>query len=1058
MIKNAVGYIVSAIASLQPKRDNPHRDIFGRVIEHGEEFFHPQTFKGIPVFDTESIMRHYKPLLDKLAIHTDIGDHRKTPDGKQNLFDALYTDVIRRYVEYAHMIPASEDHHHSHTGGLIVHSLEVSIAALRYAKEIEIPKTGFSDTDHQLRPIMHYCAWLAGLLHDAGKIMIDVSVDAAEIIHPLTKRPTPMTTPIPSWRPQKESLTEWALRYKVASYSVSFYNDRKHKRHNVDSAQILKPILSNSYALDYILSSPLQNETYSELCRILSGWSKSKDYLSSAVRHGDADSTGRNVGIEYDRVRGTRALSTASRIYQAIRNARKEWDWNIQNAEGWVIGGDVYLRWTSAIDSIAKVAKELQHALPTDARNLLTIMESNGLVQMYDKSNRMIKFSPGGYKPEDIPLISSGKKNVQWMDLFKMRGREMVFGTDPMPDSVAGLIYLSESSTFIIIDKEGIATEFKGDTGEVAQTANTLPPAAVKHTNVAVIPADIPVHNVVKTAQPAKKTKNAQPEKDSPTAVTPPTKQTPQAEPEGDEHVEVVAPKSKTLELLPTQNEISNIDAMNMMFADQPLPASPQIENTTTPQPGVNAGPVSANIEQSASKKPQTDKTKVKKPIAPKSTTEPAITPAAQAVVPETQNAASEQAEPAVMPNKPKRCSPVLSELLDKRVRYHVVGTKVLIDVEDAETKTQLTLKEIVSDLEIFGHTSINLQNPNQKTEVVTSGQEKKKAIPMAPGLVAYFKYEEDIKSKQDEAKTAPVSGKESTMAASASGKDAVINEPANTSGKDGTPEQKAIRNSGKTRQSKKDATSALPTISKNESQVAATSESRQETTPKQPTISGLESTPASPALRAEELIEMISLSDARSFVLSGHAHVDIDALSKHSKLSINDLLLALHAANVMAIEIGKSALDCVHERLYEGVTYRTVMLNKDYTHLFTEYTSSAQIDVTAPDVPAAPVDRQDCSYSMDTIIKKSKPDSLLRYLLNHQADGEEFFIADADHVKVNTTAIVALIIRKSDFPFTLSAFKSAMRKHSVGELQIAGVKYTLIPNEVVLTLSTSEI
>jgi hypothetical protein len=1056
MIKNAVGYIVSAIASLQTKRDNPHRDIFGRVIEHGEEFFHPQTFKGIPVFDTESIMRHYKPLLDKLAIYTDIGDHRKTPDGKQNLFDALYTDVIRRYVEYAHMIPASEDHHHSHTGGLIVHSLEVSIAALRYAKEIEIPKTGFSDTDHLLRPIMHYCAWLAGLLHDAGKIMIDVSVDAAEIIHPLTKRPTPMTTPIPSWRPQKESLTEWALRYKVASYSVSFYNDRKHKRHNVDAAQILKPILSNSYALDYILSSPLQNETYSELCRILSGWSKSKDYLSSAVRHGDADSTGRNVGIEYDRVRGNRALSTASRIYQAIRNARKEWDWNIQNAEGWVIGGDVYLRWTSAIDSIAKVAKEMQHALPTDARNLLTIMESNGLVQMYDKSNRMIKFSPGGYKPEDIPLISSGKKNVQWMDLFKMRGREMVFGTDPMPDSVSGLIFLSESSTFIIIDKEGIATEFKGDTGEVAQTANTLPPAANRGTDTPVIPADIPVHNVVKTTQPAKKVKNAQPEIESPAAVAPttPTKQKPQADLEVDTQIETLAPKAKTLELLPTQHEISNIDAMNMMLADQPFPASPQNEITTTPQNIENAKAVSSSLEPSANKNPSAGKPNGKKPTAPKHAKKPEIS-AAQVVVPETQNSAAERATPAVVTNKPKRCSLLLSELLDKRVRYHVVGTKVLIDAEDAEAKTQLTLKEIISDLEIFGHTAINLQNPNQKTEIVTCKLEKKKAIPMAPGLVTFFKYEADIPSQKENTEVAPDSGMEITMATPTSGKDEATNVPANASGKENTAEQNTKRNSGKTSRSKKDTTSTLRFNSKNDSPATSATKSQQESTPKQQPISGLENAATRTALRAEDVIELISLSDARSFVLSGHAHVDIDALVKHSKLSIDELLLALHAANVIAIEIGKSALESIHERLHEGVAYRTVMLRREFTHLFSKHVHVEKIE---PETTSSIEENPDCSYSMDMLIENTKPGSLLRYLLNLQPNDATFFIAGADHVKVNTREIIGELNVRGDLPFTLSRFKKAVRNHSVGDELINGASYTLIPNEVILTLSTSEI
>ena len=1078
MIKNAIEYIVSAVASLKPKRDNPHRDIFGRVIEHGEEFFHPQTFKGIPVFDTESIMRHYKPILDKLQTYTDIGSHRRTPDGQENLFDALYTNIIRRYIEFAHMIPASEDHHHAHTGGLIVHSLEVSIASLRYAKEVEIPRTGFSDIDNELRPIMHYCAWLAGLLHDAGKIMIDVSVDAAEIIHPLTRKPIPIKSAIPSWRPQKESLTEWALRYNVASYSVSFYNDRKHKRHNVDSAQIIKPILHGTHALDFILSSPLNNETYSELCRVLSGYTKSKDYLSNAVRHGDADSTGRNIGIDYDRVRGTRALSTASRIYQAIRNARKDWDWNSPNAEGWIIGGDVYLRWTSAIDSIAKVAKEMQHALPADARNLLTIMESNGLVQMYDKSNRMIKFSPGGFKATDIPEISSGQRNIQWVDLFKMRGREMVFGADPMPDSIAGLIYLSESRTFIIIDRDGIATEFNGDTGQVTKTANTMPTGIPLSQEIAApaSTADLPVKSVVnKTSKPAAKQESP----NKPAKQTPAVSQiatSPANEEASSEQPPIKQPKS--LQFLPKQGSVSNSQAIDDMFsaahtpaqkshaqtAEQPTAAPSDTKQTAPKQKAKNTSPeVKKQNEQSL-------------PLVSQSPSETSVTPEPQLndlpeIASNNEHTNTEDdsfferrvTALSQVATKPKKCSPILSSLLDSKVRYHKVGAKILIDAADAQIKTGLSLKEIVIDLESAGHLSISLMNPNQKLETIKSNHENVKAIPVVAALNQFFSYNlvqgapntasnHDAVSKND-AQQAGTPSKQDKLKASVN-QDAKV-EAAVTldaqSGETNSDKPKKGKAQSSTTNSKKDS------ITQDNIPSGITAERKLIDSAAAPT--NLTHKPIKAAMTSKAIIAKLSHSDARSFVLGGHPHLPLDWACTLFSCTEEEFCQLLLATKMLQIDVTVPGGFVIATTTFEGAQSRTVILKKHFAKYFSKNdahsTDEEQVDL-AQAQESTPLLSE---YSLDFILASAKEDSLIKFLSHFTDDISSFFTADSDCVKVNTGAIRKIMTsRKSEFPFGMSGLNRVIRNNAIREEQHGAVVYHCVPNEKLISILLSDV
>lgn len=457
MFRGIAEYISLGLISLRPKKEAVHRDIYGREVEHADDFFHPQKFRGIPVFDADSILMHYKPQLERLREVVDIGDHRTTPDGKP-LFEELFLNVIKRFITFVHMIPASEDHHHKNTGGLLTHSIEASIESLRWSKELKCQVTHMPDLDSQIKPIIDYSSWLGGLLHDVGKIMRDISVDAVEIIHPLTKRPVPMMSPILSWHPQKQSLTEWAKFNNISAYSVTWLRHRTHNRHNIDSGQILQPLLHGTFALDYLLSSPIKQEVYSELVRCLSGYTHQKGHVSDCMRMGDSVSTNRALSIQYDPVRGYRRVSTATKLYHCINHARKDWEWNRPKSQAWVIGGEAYIRWTAAIDAIIAASIDRQYGLPTDTRNILTIMESNGFTHLFDPecpNDRILKFVPGNFSDSQKMDIVSGKKPVAWIDLIKMVTPHVVFGENPVPPSMGGIIYLPNAKLFFYINKDG---------------------------------------------------------------------------------------------------------------------------------------------------------------------------------------------------------------------------------------------------------------------------------------------------------------------------------------------------------------------------------------------------------------------------------------------------------------------------------------------------------------------------------------------------------------------------------------------------------------------------
>tara|TARA_R110000850_G_scaffold73345_7_gene160883 strand:+ start:3009 stop:5675 length:2667 start_codon:yes stop_codon:yes gene_type:complete len=434
-------------------------DIFGRPIEDALEYFYPRQIKGIPVFSVDSIYDHYSDKIKEIINASGIGDHRINDSGHKVL-DELFTSVIKRYVEYVHMLPASENHHHSTPGGLLVHSLEASRFAQRHSKEIKPPSMGMIDLDRKSLPVYRYAAWLAALMHDAGKVLCDIVVDAVDIERDGTNVKVSNSNPIPSWQPQKESLISWAKRFNVATYSVTYLKNRMHNKHNSDAAQLLQPVIGAGSVLTYLLSSPA--DVHSQLVRVLSGYDNGKDYIAAAVRKGDMLSTSRNVAtLANSHYISEQQTSTPTRVFRAMKMAKGNWEYNRPNAHVWVIGGEVYFKYQKTFYSIINTAKKNDLVIPHEISTIITIMEDNGIIEKFDNEHKSIKFTPGIFTEKQIIDILQGRQIVPWEEFIKVKWKRLVFDDEIMPDSSAGLIFLSNTDTILEVDEFGVHKEFK---------------------------------------------------------------------------------------------------------------------------------------------------------------------------------------------------------------------------------------------------------------------------------------------------------------------------------------------------------------------------------------------------------------------------------------------------------------------------------------------------------------------------------------------------------------------------------------------------------------------
>jgi hypothetical protein len=427
-------------------------DIYGRPVPDAEVQFYPPKIQGLSVFTEDAIMRRYWEYIDQINDTVKIGNHRTTATG-ENLFHARYVSIVKTLASYAHMLPASEYDHHSQPGGLFRHCLEAGLLAMQYADNKLPPTTGAVDLDEQRRPRYLFAAWLGGLLHDIGKVITDIRVQPLVMFDgkrsvsildwPETVRP---------WIPHIEPLTVWAKKNKVERYAVNFVKGRF--KHHETSGNILLSSIVQGEGLEFILESP--DNLYGFLNAALSGYLHESDYLSNAIRYGDALSVKNDNKAMVSATFGVVKKSKKNKIISLMRGLRKDWVYNSSKAQMWIIGDAVFLRWEAAFHSIIKKSKELR--IDDISQNTATLhqeMEDMSIVEVFDKENGSILFSEGCFEIEDALQIAEGNIEVSWCELIKVVHKEWVFDYDPLPPNARGIVYLQATNEFILAFEDG---------------------------------------------------------------------------------------------------------------------------------------------------------------------------------------------------------------------------------------------------------------------------------------------------------------------------------------------------------------------------------------------------------------------------------------------------------------------------------------------------------------------------------------------------------------------------------------------------------------------------
>lgn len=514
---------------------NRTSDIYGRPLERGKKFTYPSPIKGIPVYSADSIFNQHKELVKQIHDISGVGAHLESDDGT-SIRTELFDKVIKRYIEYAHMLPASENHHHSGAGGLVLHSLQASYYSMKISREKRPEKSEWLNIDRDMQRPYRYAAWLGGLLHDAGKMLTDIEVRALDLyVDKKHNRRVKKSDNVPRWIPHRSTLIEWAEQYGVATYTVAFNPERIHNAHNNESVYFLPPIVEKGVVMDYLIDQPIN--MYERISTALSDMSKGKDYLPYCIRNGDVYSVQKDMQREYTEL-GDRKLSLEASIIRIIRIARADWTFNEINGHCWVVGGDVYLRYTKAFESMVNVGLQYHFPIPNDARQIIARMEDGGMVETGGGANKVINFAVGDYSESDIASIFKNELSPPVEPMIKVRWKGLIFEGDVIPDSRAGLLIDADGETIIRFSESGKRTIFKANDFTEDSSQHTTPPANSQEANgseVAPPPPTSPaqrntpsaseINEVVETADATASTKKPNDNQSSGEANGSPTKQ-----------------------------------------------------------------------------------------------------------------------------------------------------------------------------------------------------------------------------------------------------------------------------------------------------------------------------------------------------------------------------------------------------------------------------------------------------------------------------------------------------------------------------------------------------
>ncbi len=283
------------------------------------------------------------------------------------VWDEFVFDTVIRFATWCQELPASENYHHASPRGLLLHSLDVAIYAMRIRRNYILPpNTAPEDVIHR-EIVWVYGVFLCALLHDVGKVLdMEIELFVGEGKAPLR------------WTPAHGAIAQ--------PYRFRYHGARQYAQHQHAGLMWLTPLLTQN-PMTAITSD---RQLYHEISAYLSGNADAESVIAQIVMQADAASVAQNLGADKEginlaaeKARGA-GLSLAGQLRLTLTHLLQSgaFPLNKKGAEGFVDGDNLFLMSKPMADRIRSALLERGITnVPTDNSRLFNELQQHQLIR-----------------------------------------------------------------------------------------------------------------------------------------------------------------------------------------------------------------------------------------------------------------------------------------------------------------------------------------------------------------------------------------------------------------------------------------------------------------------------------------------------------------------------------------------------------------------------------------------------------------------------------------------------------------------------------------------------
>ncbi|WP_122885302.1 MobH family relaxase [Burkholderia pseudomallei] len=272
-------------------------------------------------------------------------------------FAKLYRAPIERYAALVQQFPASESHHHAYPGGMLDHGLEIVAYALKLRQSRLLPVGAPPEVQAAQAEAWTAATAYAALLHDIGKIAVDLDVEYAD-----GER----------WHPWHGPLTRpFRFRYR---------KDRSYRLHEAAAGLLYTQILDR-HIMDWLSGFP---DLWSALLYVLAGHKDQAGVLGELVTQADQASVGQELGGNPQKALLAPKQALQRKLFDGLRHlARNELKLNQpQASDGWLTQEALWLVSKTVADKLrASLLAQGIEGIPESNPTLFDVLQEHGIVQ-----------------------------------------------------------------------------------------------------------------------------------------------------------------------------------------------------------------------------------------------------------------------------------------------------------------------------------------------------------------------------------------------------------------------------------------------------------------------------------------------------------------------------------------------------------------------------------------------------------------------------------------------------------------------------------------------------